>query len=320
MATASYRDREEWLAERKTGIGGSDAAAVLGASPYKSALDLWREKVSDDLESDAATTVMLMGNCLEPLAADLYAQETGRQMRRQPLRRHPEHAFMIGNVDRLILAVGDVQATGALEIKCPGLRVFAGAKAKGLPDHMTVQLMHYLAVLGYSWGSFALLCRENGQLIHFDLEADPQLIATLIEREHEFWTKYVVPRVEPPQEAPPVVDIPVIEGEVTVFESEEWIKAATAFREARELKDAATDLEETAKAKVQEFMHREEVHVAEVTGLARFYYRPYEGSTKWKETAQAIAREAKLDVEQFIVKGAAYTRFTPYFLKPSEED
>jgi len=320
MATASYRDREEWLAERKTGIGGSDAAAVLGVSPYKSALDLWREKISDTPEPDLETPPILRGRYLEPVAADLYARQTERQIRRQPMRRHPEHAFMIGNVDRQILATGSVETTGALEIKCPGLRVFAGVKARGLPEHMTVQLMHYLAVLGYSWGSFALFNAENWSLIHFDLEADPQLIATLIEREHEFWTKYVVPRVEPPQEAPPVVDIPVIEGEVTVFESEEWIKAATAFREARELKDAATDLEETAKAKVQEFMHREEVHVAEVTGLARFYYRPYEGSTKWKETAQAIAREAKLDVEQFIVKGAAYTRFTPYFLKPGEEN
>jgi putative phage-type endonuclease len=319
MATASYRDREEWLAERKTGIGGSDAAAVLGVSPYKSALDLWREKVSDESESDAATTVMLMGNYLEPLAADLYAQETGRQMRRQPLRRHPEHDFMIGNVDRQILA-GVLRSTGVLEIKCPGLRVFAGAKAKGLPDHMTVQLMHYLAVLGYSWGSFALLCRETGEFIHFDLEADPRLIATLIEREHEFWTKYVVPRVEPPAETEKVTDIPHIEGEMTVVDGDDWRAAATALREARQLKDAAEELEETAKLKVQEFMHREELHAAEVPGLARFYYRPYPGSTKWKETAQAVAREAKLDVEQFIVKGEAYTRFTPYFLRPSEED
>jgi len=319
MAIASYRDREEWLAERKTGIGGSDAAAVLGVSPYKSALDLWREKVSDESESDAATTVMLMGNYLEPLAADLYAQETGRQMRRQPLRRHPEHTFMIGNVDRQILA-DDLRSTGVLEIKCPGLRVFAGVKAKGLPDHMTVQLMHYLAVLGYSWGSFALLCRENGQLIHFDLEADPQLIATIVEREHEFWTKYVVPRVEPPAETEKATDIPQVEGEMTVVDGENWRAAATSLREARQLKIAAEELEETAQAQVKELMHREEVHAAEVPGVARFYYRPYDGNTRWKETAQAIAREAKLDVEQFIVKGAAYTKFTPYFLKSGEED
>jgi len=320
MATASYRDREEWLAERKTGIGGSDAAVVLGLSPYKTARELWREKISDEREPELETPPILRGRYLEPVAADLYARQTERQIRRQPMRRHPEHAFMIGNVDRQILATGSVKTTGALEIKCPGLRVFAGVKAKGLPDHMTVQLMHYLAVLGYSWGSFALFNAENWALVHFDLEADPQLIATLIEREHEFWTKYVVPRVEPPAETEKTTDIPRIEGEMTVVDGDDWRAAATSLREARQLKDTAEELEGEAQARVKELMHREEVHAAEVSGLARFYYRPYDGSTKWKETAQAIAREAKLDVEQFIVKGAAYTRFTPYFLKSGEED
>ena len=28
--------REEWLEERKNGIGGSDAATILGLNPYKS--------------------------------------------------------------------------------------------------------------------------------------------------------------------------------------------------------------------------------------------------------------------------------------------
>ena len=107
---------------------------------------------------------------------------------------------------------------------------------------------------------------------------------------------------------------------MTVVDGENWRTAATALREARQLKDTAEELEETAQAQVKALMHREEIEAADVPGLARFYYRPYKGSTKWKETAQAIAREAKLDVEQFIVKGEAYTRFTPYFLKSGEED
>ncbi len=38
---------EEWLGLRKTGIGGSDAAVILGISPFKSTLELWNEKVKD---------------------------------------------------------------------------------------------------------------------------------------------------------------------------------------------------------------------------------------------------------------------------------
>ena len=43
-AIASYRDRDAWLAERQTGLGGSDAAAVLGVDPFKTKHELWLEK------------------------------------------------------------------------------------------------------------------------------------------------------------------------------------------------------------------------------------------------------------------------------------
>jgi len=37
-------NKEEWLEERKNGIGGSDAATILGLNPYKTNIDLWEEK------------------------------------------------------------------------------------------------------------------------------------------------------------------------------------------------------------------------------------------------------------------------------------
>ena len=40
----AYQNREEWLSLRKNYIGGSDAGAVLGMNPYKSAYSLWAEK------------------------------------------------------------------------------------------------------------------------------------------------------------------------------------------------------------------------------------------------------------------------------------
>lgn len=34
----------EWISARVSGIGGSDAAAILGKSPFKSNVQLWEEK------------------------------------------------------------------------------------------------------------------------------------------------------------------------------------------------------------------------------------------------------------------------------------
>ena len=35
--------REQWLEERKKGIGGTDSAAVLGLNPYMNNVDMWQK-------------------------------------------------------------------------------------------------------------------------------------------------------------------------------------------------------------------------------------------------------------------------------------
>lgn len=52
---------EQWLQVRKTGIGGSDAAVILGISPFKSPLELWNEKVKDIAESAEETEAAYWG-------------------------------------------------------------------------------------------------------------------------------------------------------------------------------------------------------------------------------------------------------------------
>ena len=47
--------REEWHRLRKNGLGGSDAAVVLGISPFKSSLELWYEKANDVPASEKET-------------------------------------------------------------------------------------------------------------------------------------------------------------------------------------------------------------------------------------------------------------------------
>ena len=37
--------REQWLEYRRKGIGGSDAAAILGVSPFATARDLYYDKL-----------------------------------------------------------------------------------------------------------------------------------------------------------------------------------------------------------------------------------------------------------------------------------
>lgn len=58
--------REEWLAYRRKGIGGSDAAAVLGISPFRTGVDLYYDKLGQSVEDDEQNWVAKeMGALLE---------------------------------------------------------------------------------------------------------------------------------------------------------------------------------------------------------------------------------------------------------------
>ena len=306
-------NRIEWLKERQTGIGGSDAAAILGVNPFMTALELYEDKTTEIVSEGEMTGPMKRGVALEPIAADLYAEKTGRTIRERNQRRHPTYPFMVGNVDREIISE---ETPGILEIKCPGLQVMAKVKAHGLEDYMMVQLQHYLAIYEYNWGSFALFNAERWELIHFDLQADQDFISILMEKESIFWHNNVLLRIPPPTDTDSKpIDIPQIEGDMTFVDSEEWLSAAQELQEATSLKKTAVELENIAKDVVKDLMHRDEIHAAEVLDFARFYYKLYPGRTSWKKTAENLAKEAGLDIETFKSVGESYTRFNSYFMK-----
>ena len=70
--------REEWLAYRRKGIGGSDASAVLGISPFRTGVDLYYDKLGQSVEDDEQNWVAKeMGTVLEDLVARIFAKKTG---------------------------------------------------------------------------------------------------------------------------------------------------------------------------------------------------------------------------------------------------
>lgn len=63
----------DWLNNRTKGIGGSDAACILGKNPYKSNLDLWREKTGRKIPEDVSDkSAVLYGKKAEELLRQLF--------------------------------------------------------------------------------------------------------------------------------------------------------------------------------------------------------------------------------------------------------
>jgi putative phage-type endonuclease len=190
--------REEWLAVRKNGIGGSDAAAAVGLSPYMSQLELWLIKTERDThlprpDPDDTAEPIYWGTLLEPIVAAAYTKQTGNRVRRiNAVLQHPTVPFMLANLDREIVGVSDVQI---LECKTAG-EFGARLWRDGVPEYVQLQVQHQLAVTGKRAADVAvLLCGQ--QLGVHRIERDDDLIARLIPLEAQFW-QYVTSDTPPP--------------------------------------------------------------------------------------------------------------------------
>ena len=183
--------RDEWLAWRRRGIGGSDAAAVAGLDPHKSPTRVWLEKTGQLPEEESGEAAR-WGLLLEPIIAQEFCERTGKKVRRRnAILQHPEHEWMLANIDREI--VGE---PALLEIKTVNAWDGKGIDEERIPDRYVIQGQHCLAVTGLQRCYYAILI--GGQrLVITHVDRDEELIAQLIEIEREFW-RHVETGTPPP--------------------------------------------------------------------------------------------------------------------------
>src|SRR5690625_4305874 len=183
--------REEWLRERKKGIGGSDASAILGFNPWKSAFELYIDKTSDHVE-EIDNEAIHWGNVLEDVVAEEFTRRTGKKVRRRNQTFiHKEHDFMIANIDR------DVVGERAL-LECKTTNAFntEAWEDEQIPPAYMCQLQHYMAVLDYEKAYIAVLI--GGQkFIWKEIDRDDEFIELMIEHEKDFCEINVLKEVPP---------------------------------------------------------------------------------------------------------------------------
>ena len=179
-----------WLAWRRGGIGASDAPVIMGVSPWMDLDTLWLDKTGRRADG-TSTPAMRRGQQLEPVARARYTAVTGVRVAPVCLE-HPAHDWMRGSLDGLSDDGGVV-----LEIKCPGARDHAVARAGAVPAKYVPQLQHLLAV------ARAPLCHywsfRDGEGVLIEVAPDPGYIAGLIERERRFWGLVLADRRPLPQ-------------------------------------------------------------------------------------------------------------------------
>lgn len=189
--------REEWLEWRRKGIGGSDAAAIVGLNPYRSAFDVYAEKLGIKPE-EPDNEAMRQGRDLEDYVAQRFEEATGKKVRRKNgILQHPEHQWMIGNIDRWV--VGE---NAGLECKTTSVLNKAKFYQGEFPPQYYVQCVHYMAVTGAEKWYLAVLILNKAFHI-FEIQRDENEIQALIEAEKHFWEEHVVKRIPPSPDGSP---------------------------------------------------------------------------------------------------------------------
>lgn len=187
-AAPQAQDRADFLSERLTGIGGSDSASLFNLG-YGCRRRLWYEKRGTTPDSEFEVTGPIeLGQYLEPFIARKYEQKTGRQVESRGLLRHPDVAELIVHVDRIIRSEHRPDL-GVLEIKAVGRGVYAKIKREGMPEDYVLQLQHGMLVTGLQWGSFAVLNRDNGELLWWDVKREEDACQMILEEAPLFWAE-----------------------------------------------------------------------------------------------------------------------------------
>ena len=181
-------DREQFLKERLTGLGGSDIHHLFNAEPYGCARKLWYEKTEQTPDYPVvASNVMKRGNKLEQLIRDEYVEVSGRKIRRvNRMITNTKIPWAMCHLDAEIVAVDD-RGTGILECKSVGRPMYYKVRDEGITDSWIFQMQHYLLTTGRKWGSYAILWADNWEFIHFDIELDKELEHSILEAGESFW-------------------------------------------------------------------------------------------------------------------------------------
>ena len=203
-ADTDTMDRHEWLLTRRNGIGSSDAAAVLGWSPWVSPWALWIDKSGLGPPDDESTEAMEWGRRLEDAIAEGFTERAGIPTTApNAIFAHHEHKWMLASPDRLLPEGGLLEVKNVSEWKIEEWRAAedVGSELRGgeAPAHYIAQVQHQHAVLGTTWGYLAALLGGN-RLCIVEVPRDEEFIALLTDAEHYFWHEYVLAGKPPPMD------------------------------------------------------------------------------------------------------------------------
>ena len=193
IADTRKMSHSDWLQMRKAGIGGSDCAAAVGLSRWKSPFQLWSEK-TDRIVPTKGGEALYWGSLMEPILRNEFAKRTNLEVKECPFfLRSKEHKYMLANIDGYVK--NEDGSFSVLEIKTANAYAVQDWQ-DGLPIEYFAQIMHYMVVTGMSSAYVAVLLGGNEFRIQ-KYDRDEEMIQHIVQMEEHFWYEYMLKDTPP---------------------------------------------------------------------------------------------------------------------------
>lgn len=248
---------DEWLAARRTGIGGSDVAAVLGFSSWSTPWQVWAEKTGTASWASRETPAAALGKSLEPWLRDQASDLVGAAVYKTKARTygHADHPWRIASPDG-VFANGHL-----LEAKTGGLTGYGAApdwEGGKLPLAYEFQTRWAMHVMDAPAVHVVALIAGHG-LVHRVVTRDLGIERDMVEQVHHWWATHIDAGIEPAAtwgDSEPLTRLyPAEDPERTVNLDGTAAEAAVgAYRKARAVSKRAEQDKEAAAARIKQFL------------------------------------------------------------------
>jgi hypothetical protein len=199
--------REEWLAGRVRGIGGSEWSDVLNLEPYGCQRKLWYKKtgVPQDYPEEVSGA-MKRGQKLERLVVEEFVELHNRTVwypddsvnaaedfmeqfgRAETICGEPIPEWWIGTPDGAVQPLPGEAQPSILEVKTKGPWPYMKVVKEGVPEREILQGQHYLGLTGWQQGIYAYFEPCNWELMPLGFERDDTLLASMLHAGEKFWS------------------------------------------------------------------------------------------------------------------------------------
>lgn len=247
--------KEDWLAIRNIlGIGASDVPVALGINKYKTAYQLWQEKVAEEV-TPVQNKFMRAGLLLEDAIITAYEEDCNRMViRPKEIVIHPKHDCLFCTPDGII--VDDIQGNGVFQAKSTNKNVYESWKEEET-ETQSIPLIYYCQVqaemecCNLNWAILALFLTDTRDFVYVPIKRDQEFIDKMVLFLVAWWEKFVLQNEAPPMTSFEFDHIDPVPGSV-VEADEETLKLIETCQEKQKEEKLIKDEIESLKNKIKE--------------------------------------------------------------------